>query len=169
MYPAYTPATAVSEDMWISPDPTNLLPEKGPIATLLPHLNTRGTVVQLVRALPCHGRSCGFESRPSRQKSTSLSREVFFFLYKQQTPRQTTAILNIEGFVAFAHKAMVAITQLPKRRWFAKTLFFCQYHPSPPRRWARITHGGPECFWYLPGDASLREIWRDTNVHRSRT
>gem|GEM_PF-6543417 len=27
-----------------------------------------GTVVQLVRALPCHGRSCGFEPRQSRQK-----------------------------------------------------------------------------------------------------
>ena len=25
-----------------------------------------GTVVQLVRALACHARSCGFESRPSR-------------------------------------------------------------------------------------------------------
>ena len=25
-----------------------------------------GLVVQLVRALPCHGRSCGFESRPAR-------------------------------------------------------------------------------------------------------
>ena len=25
-----------------------------------------GVVVQLVRALPCHGRSCGFESRQPR-------------------------------------------------------------------------------------------------------
>ena len=27
----------------------------------------KGTVVQLVRALPCHGRSCGFEPRQSRR------------------------------------------------------------------------------------------------------
>ena len=29
-------------------------------------IELQGLVVQLVRALPCHGRSCGFESRPDR-------------------------------------------------------------------------------------------------------
>jgi hypothetical protein len=31
-----------------------------------------GIVVQLVRALPCHGRRCGFESRQSRQIQTKV-------------------------------------------------------------------------------------------------
>jgi hypothetical protein len=35
-----------------------------------------GTVVQLVRALPCHGRSCGFESRPSRHENVLSDRPV---------------------------------------------------------------------------------------------
>ena len=34
---------------------------------------TQGTVVQLVRALPCHGRSCGFEPRQSRSLTSNLS------------------------------------------------------------------------------------------------
>ena len=39
--------------------------------------NFKGTVVQLVGALPCHGRSCGFESRQSR---TSEFQMQFFKL-----------------------------------------------------------------------------------------
>ena len=37
-------------------------------------IKLRGTVVQLVRAPPCHGGSCGFEPRRSRPKQTRLSK-----------------------------------------------------------------------------------------------
>ena len=36
--------------------------------SLMKRSKIRGTVVQLVRAPPCHGGSCGFESRQSRGK-----------------------------------------------------------------------------------------------------
>ncbi len=40
----------------------------------LPSLNKkRGSVVQLVRMLPCHGRGRGFESRPVRKIQTRSS------------------------------------------------------------------------------------------------
>ncbi len=37
-----------------------------------------GSVAQLVRALPCHGRGCGFESRPSRHKGRSVEIPIVF-------------------------------------------------------------------------------------------
>ena len=47
--------------------------------------NLPGSVVQLVRALPCHGRSCGFESRPTRlgisQKAHFVRRVLFCLLW----------------------------------------------------------------------------------------
>lgn len=38
-----------------------------------------GTVVQLVRTLPCHGRGRGFESRPSRQPNARF--DVYCIIY----------------------------------------------------------------------------------------
>jgi hypothetical protein len=35
-----------------------------------------GTVVQLVRAPPCHGGSCGFEPRQSRVNRTNLRKPI---------------------------------------------------------------------------------------------
>ena len=48
-----------------------LLTGRGRFPTLrVPHC---GGVAQLVRALPCHGRGCGFESRRSRQHLLAFS------------------------------------------------------------------------------------------------
>ena len=52
---------AIGEPGFLNP----LLTHAGGFSTLPPPLN--GGVAQLVRALPCHGRGCGFESRRSRQ------------------------------------------------------------------------------------------------------
>jgi hypothetical protein len=38
-----------------------------------------GAVAQLVRALPCHGRGRGFESRPLRKYKQSGSSRFFVF------------------------------------------------------------------------------------------
>jgi hypothetical protein len=42
------------------------------VLIFLQNNNKIGIVVQLVRALPCHGRRCGFESRQSRQIQTKV-------------------------------------------------------------------------------------------------
>jgi hypothetical protein len=55
----------------------------------------RGIVVQLVRAPPCHGGSCEFESRQSRFKYTDFQLEIVGF--------QTSKGKNVTLFVSNMH------------------------------------------------------------------
>src|SRR5665213_251761 len=50
--------------------------------------NARGGVAQLVRALPCHGRGRGFESRRSRHSfPTALIQKAYFAQLRSATKR----------------------------------------------------------------------------------
>ncbi|KAJ6806778.1 hypothetical protein M6B38_105535 [Iris pallida] len=44
-----------------------------------------GIVVQLVRAPPCQGESCGFEPRQSRTRIRRISQFIFLFSVKRKT------------------------------------------------------------------------------------
>ncbi|KAJ6793107.1 hypothetical protein M6B38_187480 [Iris pallida] len=45
-------------------------------------------VVQLVRALPCQGGSCGYEPRQSRTRIRRISQFIFPFSVKRKTKRK---------------------------------------------------------------------------------
>ena len=67
--------------------PLSLPPEISGLKTVERYC-AEGSVVQLVRMLPCHGRGRGFESRPVRlsqspnkQACKSLNLQAFLFLY----------------------------------------------------------------------------------------
>gem|GEM_PF-449559 len=69
-----------------------------------------GTVVQLVRTLPCHGRGRGFESRPSRQNK----RAKFFGYYIFASPT------GIEAACVGVGLPPLRVPSVPQMKFFFK-------------------------------------------------
>ena len=61
--------------------------------TLLKHKRD-GSVVQLVRILPCHGRGRGFESRPVRKKSHQFWWDFFVCIHPTTISHSCTSQIN---------------------------------------------------------------------------
>ncbi len=74
-----------------------------------------GSVVQLVRALPCHGRSCGFESRPVRQEKMTPIIGCCFFLFENRTriEAESHPFTNIDNSLFFPYNTHIIYPNKP--------------------------------------------------------
>lgn len=71
-------------------------------------IHLAGIVVQLVRAPPCQGGSCGFEPRQSRTRMRQISQFISLFsIFREREKEEQNRISDAGGLISFVFFAFI--------------------------------------------------------------